>query len=283
MKKLLFLLLAAYGCGGPKLIVKPAPEAGTYSEIQAYERFASLESDPGPIPNQILIATIELRDAGLTIDCDYETVKRMAERKTRKLGGNCLVITEHKNPDLISSCHRIKGNVLRIPDPIKYETQFLWHVKRPLEIADFKGSTENRPFQAATYSTIRYFAYGLVVKQKKRVKVESQFNCELSYFKTSERDSAVLKHEQVHFDITELYARMFRKTILEEAGTYNKFVNKHEQLFASLRKEWQKKQDEYDSEVYTDRSKQEKWDNWIKEELLKYTAYENPILELPMQ
>lgn len=121
MKKLLFLLLAAYSCT-PKLTVKPNQNASHYPETKPDETFIVLESDTLQIPGQVLISLIEFKDQGLSIDCDYETIKKLVENKARQLGGNCMIITEHRMPDIISSCHRIKCKVLRIPDPERYET-----------------------------------------------------------------------------------------------------------------------------------------------------------------
>lgn len=264
----------AAGCA-PKLTVHSNQAAGQFPPTQLYESFAILESDTLQIPGQILISNLEFKDKGFTIDCDYETIKRLVADQARQLGGNCMIITEHRFPDIVSSCHRIKCKVLRIPEPEQYEKTISWDTRRPLKISNFKGSTEKRPFQAETYSTLRYFAKPNPLSGKSVVVVESAFDCDLSYFIPSDRDSAVLGHEQLHFDITELYARKFRKMIVTETPRYKMFLADHERLFAAILKEWQLKQDEYDSEVYADRSKQAKWNTWVQEELLKYKDFEN--------
>lgn len=274
MKKLLFLLLLAAGCT-PKLIVHSNQHAEHYAPIKSSDSFVILESDTLQIPGQVVIAMIEFKDKGLTVDCDYETIKRLVATEARKRGGNCMIITEHRLPDIVSSCHRLKCKVLRIPDPELFEATIPWDPKRPLKISNFRGGTDKRPFQAETYSTLRYFAKPNPLTGKATITVESTFDCNLSYFKPSDRDSAVLQHEQVHFDITELYARKFRKTIATETPKYKMFLVDHERLFAVILKDWQAKQDEYDSEVYADRSKQPKWNAWIQEELLKYKDFEN--------
>ncbi|MCD2423330.1 DUF2846 domain-containing protein [Niabella pedocola] len=51
---------------------------------------------------------------GFTTDCQYQRVIEKAQEKARKAGGNAIQITELKQPDLWSSCYRIKGNILFI-------------------------------------------------------------------------------------------------------------------------------------------------------------------------
>ena len=71
------------------------------------------------------IGEIEIKDAGLTIFCDYETIKKLAKQESLKLGGNCMVITEHKKPDKWSTCHRIKADIYNIDNPEKYEKEIV--------------------------------------------------------------------------------------------------------------------------------------------------------------
>ena len=40
-----------------------------------------------------LVGNLEIKDGGFSIECDYETIKRMAKEKALSMGGNCLVIT----------------------------------------------------------------------------------------------------------------------------------------------------------------------------------------------
>jgi hypothetical protein len=278
VKNTIFALLLCFACT-PKLKVDRVQTNGPYSLTKSHEPFAIVEQDTLSAANQLL-GTIEIKDKGLTLNCDYETVLRMAEDKAKALGGNCLVLTEHRKPDMKSTCHRIKCNVLKIEDPEKYEKQILWHALRPLKIKNFKGDTEKRPFQAATYTRIKYYAKTNLVNGRTKIVTECIFDCNLSYFKPSEQDSIVIDHEQLHFDITEVFARKFRKRLKEETTTYALFLENHERIFSEVQKEWALKQDEYDSEVYADHSLQNKWSSQIKEALLNLKEYDAYIVEL---
>lgn len=58
-----------------------------------------------------LLGSISVGDSGFTTQCSYQEVIRDAINMARDMGGNVLQITEHKEPDIWSSCHRIKADV----------------------------------------------------------------------------------------------------------------------------------------------------------------------------
>lgn len=239
-----------------------------------YEPFAIIELDTIDKTSVQYIGHIEIKEAGLTTNCEYETILKIAKKESLKLGGNCLVITEHKWPSLWSTCHRIKADVFWINNPKKYENEIIWNPNRKLEISDFKGSNEKRPFTAVTASAFRYFVEGnLTFPKNYKLIVETYFDCYSSYFKPSEFNAMVLAHEQIHFDISELYARKFIERIEKEALDINQFLAKQKEIRNLIGMELQLKQDEYDSDVYADSTKQAFWKNWIDEELKKYEKY----------
>lgn len=248
---------------------------------QDYEPFALFEKDTVALKSSQLIGEIEIKDSGFSLRCDYETVKGTAIKQAKEMGGNCLVIIEHKLPSKWSTCHRIKAKIYVIEDAHQYESEILWSAKRPLKIRDFKGAIDKRPFQAATASSFRYYIEGKPGFSKDyNLSVQTYFDCYLSYFKHSEIDSAVLAHEQIHFDISELYARKFIKEMERDAKNIDEAIAKQEILLDEIGRELRLKQDEYDTEVYADDSKQINWTNWIKEELTKTKAYENKTLSV---
>ena len=84
---------------------------------------------------------------------------------------------------------------------------------------------------------------------------------------------SALDHEQIHFDISELYRRKLMAEYARLSLSPVEIRVQHEQIFANYWNQLQLKQDEYDSEVYADRSQQSKWDDWIDGELKKYSQY----------
>ncbi len=267
------VILISISCS-PKIITNPLDLTIPSRANLYYEPFAIIEEDTIDRSLNKPIGQIEIKDAGLTLNCNFITIKKLAKIEALKLGGNCLVITEHKKPNQWNTCHRIKADVFLIDNAKQYESEIIWNENRKLEISDFKASIEKRPFIAATVSSFRYRVEGKpAFPNKYKLFVETYFDCYASYFKHTEFDSLVLAHEQIHFDISELYARKFISRIQKEAQNLNEFLAKQETILQEVERELQMKQDEYDSEVYADKNKQTIWNSWIKKELDKYDDY----------
>ncbi|QIL76183.1 hypothetical protein [Hymenobacter sp. HDW8] len=213
------------------------------------------------------LGDIYIKDAGLAVNCSYEKVLALATNEARQLGANVLQIYEHQVPDMRSTCHRIRAKALRVPDLSRYEKEIVWHPSRRLKQADFKGSTESRPFEAATSSNIRYKYMGRVFQDNIQLTVETFFNCQESYFKGTQDVAHTLEHEQGHFDITEIQARRFVKAIKEQVADTKELEIKHETIYRQIISEAQRMHDKYDSEIYPDHSKQAAWLQQIEQQL----------------
>ncbi len=273
------LILCLLACS-PKVIVQQSAS----SKLEALPRYApfavfELEDDFTPSTPQLL-GNIRIKDGGLSVQCDFKTVLGLAAKEARAMGGNCVKITEHRKPDHVSTCHRIRAAIYKIANPEDFEEEIIWHEARKLAIRDFKGSTEKRPFQAATVSSFQYFTERNPLNAQFVLKAESLFYCPGSYFKPSENDSLILAHEQLHFDITEIYARKFVKKVAETVSNHTTLINEHEKIAKEVFEELQLKQDEYDSEVYADISKQPKWNAWVAAELQALADYKDKTVAL---
>lgn len=98
-----------------------APKISTQiSSSQApipYDEEVVVLSEDDSLPDDAeFLGTVKISDSGFTLNCSYEVVLEKAVQTTRKSGGNVFQITEHKVPNLGSSCHRIAGNVYRVKD-----------------------------------------------------------------------------------------------------------------------------------------------------------------------
>lgn len=58
-----------------------------------------------------LLGTVIIDDTGFTSKCTYSDVIKDAQNQARAMGGNYLLITKHKEPNIWSSCHRITCEV----------------------------------------------------------------------------------------------------------------------------------------------------------------------------
>lgn len=269
-----------YSCS-PKIVINAEKKL---QETKPNEDFLILGlKDAFDVNTEQYLGDIQIKDTGLTFDCSYETVIKLAEAEARKLGGNMLKITVHRLPDIVvSACHRIRGKVYRVADISKYEKTIAWSEGRKLKQTDFKGSIENRPFEAATASYFGYEVSGKVIQNKVKFVVTTLFDCERSYLKGSYQVDTVLAHEQGHFDITELFARKFLKKISEDIKNFKDLKNNVNAIYNNFIKELEIEQDRYDSDVYPDPSKQAIWLKKIEEELKKYEQYSNKTIFIPI-
>ncbi len=269
---LLFLLLILIGCS-PKVVVNDVKSKSEKVAIESNKPFSFVFDNSLVLDTSDYKGKIEILDSGFSLNCDLPTVKAIAKEKALELGGNLIYVYEHKVPDLKSTCHRLRGKIYRVYNPRDYETEIFWSDLRKLEIADFKGSTEKRPFLAATYSGFSYYIIPKPFTKKYTIKSQTVFDCNLSYFKDSVYNQRTLDHEQIHFDISELYRRKLMAEYARLSLSPAEIRVQHEQILANYWNQLQLKQDEYDSEVYADRSQQSKWDDWIDGELKKYSQY----------
>lgn len=267
----LVLILFLVSCS-PKLITNYVDTS--HQMVNDYESFGIVDSDTTKIDFENYIGQIEVKDNALSTNCDYWTIIEQIKNEARKSGGNLIRIDEHKKPSLYgSSCHQIKASIFRVINPKPFEKLIYWNARRKLTIEDFKAPIINRPFQAATHSGIEYFIKPRSSKGTFDIIVRTQFDCLKSYFKPSDSDSSVLAHEQIHFDIAEVYARRFFKELLEtELDPYD-FGNQANKLLNEITTELSQKQDEYDSEVYKMPELQLKWNSWVAYELEIYSAF----------
>lgn len=72
-----------------------------------------------PMPESAeVLGQIKIGDTGFTTkNGNYAAVLNIAKDEARKAGGNVVKITEHQSPDMFSSIHRIKADILRVDDP----------------------------------------------------------------------------------------------------------------------------------------------------------------------
>ena len=83
----------------------------------------------------------------------------------------------------------------------------------------------------------------------------------------------VLHHEQLHFDIAELFARRLRKIYQEQITDIRSWNLNGERLYWQLIKEYEKYQDDYDRDIYADPSKQADWTTRVRNEMALLAQY----------
>ncbi|MFT5925367.1 MAG: hypothetical protein ACI9WL_000096 [Rubritalea sp.] len=162
-------------------------------------------------------------------------------------------------------------------DPVE---RFTYQERSQLSWKDFKGvPPKNIKNFASVNSGIGYTFSSKTINSKVvlNIQVESYFYPQLSWKKNiNENNRNLLLHEQLHWDISELYARKLR-------AAYKRYVpqkNPEKEIdfiFKKFEKERQKTQKIYDLETKHGliRTLQIRWNDKIKEELFKTSQFAN--------
>ena len=119
--------------------------------------------------------------------------------------------------------------LIEIPDDKK---KIIWNQNYQLEWTDFKGKVDQKSDYGAITSSGISTSYEFK-KDSILFKVIAVFYKQDSWTKESLQSELGLKHEQVHFDITEIAARRLRKRLREEVFHREDVVEK----FKSIKKE----------------------------------------------
>lgn len=144
--------------------------------------------------------------------------------------------------------------------------------------ADFQGSPDMASqYDAQVYSGIHYsFSYQHQGSNTAlKYEVHSFINPALSWSKREKQSAELLAHEQLHYDISELYARKMRKAL----ASYK--LSKHakadiEKLFNRINTERKRMQAKYDAETEHSKNRpaQKSWELFVASELWNLNNYQ---------
>ena len=145
-----------------------------------------------------------------------------------------------------------------LPLQPKEEELLEWNETRPLTWSDYKASPD--PESDAAASTTTYLAIEYNMKGTDfSYKIHSRFSCDKSW--GLHKTDYILSHEQGHFDIAEVYARLLHKKMSAykfDTKTYRKDLKK---IYEDVVKAKEEMQENYDKEtnhsIY--RAKQAEW------------------------
>ncbi|WP_179335304.1 DUF922 domain-containing protein [Winogradskyella costae] len=160
------------------------------------------------------------------------------------------------------------------------EDSVTWNEKTKLTWADFKAVPDLKSNAAAVTASGITFGYGVKTSGERIVDfsttVEAHFYPNKSWYIKEKGNHHILAHEQLHFDITELYARQFRAQIA--ALIVNQNVKEQmSRLHAEINEAVNETQQRYDEQ--TDHSMnvemQEEWEKTIQIELKKFEDYKS--------
>lgn len=167
--------------------------------------------------------------------------------------------------------------------------QFIeWHRDHPLEYQNFKAKVKPLPMThplitAATASGIYYQVqkdFKFIIHGKANtIIVKSYFDSATSWFGNAHKTQNILEHEQIHFDITELFARKLKKELLEKFSKpigLNQLVREYNIIADSMHF----CQNEYDKAVRLDRNMQQYWLLKVQTELKLLERYKDDTISI---
>ncbi len=139
-----------------------------------------------------------------------------------------------------------------------------WHSDKRLSWDDFKGNVPSKANAAAiTTSGITYNFSTSGTKDNLQVdfKVDTFFYPTKSWYQPELCDEGILSHEQLHFDISELYARKMKRRLADEMFNYETVKAKVKSIYREINEELDSFQKLYDQETNFSRdiAKQEEW------------------------
>lgn len=149
-----------------------------------------------------------------------------------------------------------------------------WSLERRLSWADFKGEIPRDAMAAATTASgisYRYSANLMFNEVNLDFEVNTYFYPDGSWYKPQICDSTVLAHEQLHFDITELFARKMRKKLKQSTFSDNVKAEVRD-IYNTILAELNAYQERYDWETDFSRKHdaQKKWQEKVWAQLAIY-------------
>jgi hypothetical protein len=152
-----------------------------------------------------------------------------------------------------------------------YET-IPWNSKRKLTWNDFQGKIPVNNRAAATTAsgiTYRFSTSGTRDNIEVDFKIDTFFYPAKSWYDPSLCDEVILSHEQLHFDISEIYARKMKKRLANESFTYSNVKSRVKTIYKEIMQELDAYQNQYDAETNFSRDREQQliWNKKINDAL----------------
>ena len=147
------------------------------------------------------------------------------------------------------------------------DNAYEWAPDLQLKWSDFKGKPNEKSIIAATTASGISYTFSAMERDgyyEVEYEVNTFFYPDQSWYRPAMCDDLVLSHENLHFDITELFARKMRKEMAQTRFTEN-VREEIKAIYTRIIKELAAFQQRYDSETdfSRDRAAQLEWNREI--------------------
>lgn len=153
-----------------------------------------------------------------------------------------------------------------------YET-ISWNADKRLSWSDFNGEAPHNARAAAITAsgiTYQFSTSGIRDNMEVDFEISTHFYPNKSWYQPELCDDVILGHEQLHFDISELYARKMRKRLANTKFTQN-VKAEVKSIYREILKELDDFQNTYDDETNFSRNLEQQliWNEKIEDALKK--------------
>lgn len=155
----------------------------------------------------------------------------------------------------------------------KESDRILWSSTKKLTWNDFQGAKKFSKFNSVAVTQCEIVITDIkVINGLPSIEIANFFNKNDSWTITNKETD--LEHEQLHFDIFELYTRMIRKKFNELNSSGVAQIDEYQKVYDDLIQEAEEMNNKYDNEVYFNLEMQKEWLKKIKNDLNKLKRFE---------
>jgi hypothetical protein len=150
-----------------------------------------------------------------------------------------------------------------------------WSASRPLTVADFKGRP--KPNQGHAALTSANINTGAICRSNVFAgTAQASFDPASSWVREpSTITPALLRHEQLHFDIAEVYARRLRQQLASVHTTCSQLGTTFDRISQAAYTAWQQAEDTYDRDTNhgLQHERQAQWEAQVHQQLQELAAF----------
>ncbi|MCS7035406.1 MAG: hypothetical protein RMJ33_12120 [Saprospiraceae bacterium] len=220
-----FLLSALYSCEPPtrlRVVDKNTPRDSVH-----YVGIAEEKSDIDLRKAQLL-GTVKIGDRGATLDCHYADVLERACRNAGRIGGNLLVVTQHRRNQVKSNCHVLKAEIYAVSSLEGMESRMYWHPERRLRKGDLRGAPPETATGLPPLHTRLTCRLGGDFLREAFIRTETLFFPDSTYRPAEPRLAAIaLRRAQLYFDLTEAQARLLKAQLVAIGPDLDRLVGEY--------------------------------------------------------
>ena len=162
---------------------------------------------------------------------------------------------------------------------ISNDSIIYWNDEYKLECTDFRSVPKDTTECITTISMIGIDTKGFWSNNLPNYMIYPTFNRYASWNKDT--TCSIISHEQLHFDIAELYARILRKQVSVLRQDNNANIQDYQVAITNVFKEWMQADSTYDEETHHGmyKAKQKEWNTKVATKIEKLRIYEVDYIE----